>query len=48
VIFKEDLEKIFGDRPFQRDPEPTSGNGHEKKSTEPDPTELPAEDQTTT
>jgi ATP-dependent metalloprotease FtsH len=27
VIFKEDLEKIFGDRPFQK-PEHPSGNGH--------------------
>lgn len=28
VIFKEDLEKVFGDRPFQRAVEPAKPNGH--------------------
>ncbi|MBX2972480.1 MAG: ATP-dependent zinc metalloprotease FtsH [Flavobacteriales bacterium] len=47
VIFKEDLEKIFGDRPFQR-PEPPSGNGHTNgNAPDPAPTqETPAESST--
>jgi cell division protease FtsH len=28
VIFKEDLEKIFGDRPFAKAVEPSTTNGH--------------------
>jgi len=34
VIFKEDLEKIFGDRPFQKAVEPTPTNGHTNGTTE--------------
>jgi len=34
VIFKEDLEKIFGDRPFQKPVEPTPSNGHTNGNTE--------------
>lgn len=34
VIFKEDLEKIFGDRPFQKPAEPKPANGHTNGTTE--------------
>jgi cell division protease FtsH len=33
VIFKEDLEKIFGDRPFQKREEVPATNGHDKGTT---------------
>lgn len=37
VIFKEDLEKIFGERPFKPGTPATNGNGHEQGSTSPAP-----------
>ena len=44
VIFKEDLEKIFGDRPFQK-PEAPTANGHTNGSTTTgtSPLETPAD-----
>ncbi len=40
VIFKEDLEKIFGDRPFQRPSDSSSSNGNGNGHTTP-PTTAP-------
>ena len=34
VIFKEDLEKIFGDRPFQKEDKTPNGNGAQAPSTD--------------
>jgi cell division protease FtsH len=42
VIFKEDLEKIFGDRPFAR-PEPAGANGSDH-GTVSAPTAPPADE----
>jgi len=49
VIFKEDLEKIFGDRPFQKTIEAPNTNGHKKGNGTPAPvpTDLPTEDNAT-
>jgi len=47
VIFKEDLEKIFGDRPFQRALAAAAPNGHANGNTPvlPVPSVAPSEDQ---